>query len=121
MIEVTVNLMDNAVKYTGPGTTVTVTIHPAADGFQAVSVHDRGPGLRGQDPARLFGRFAQGEPSPHSSRKGFGLGLHIAATYVDLMGGTLEAADHPDGGAVFTCRLPLAAAPSPVPDQGDPS
>jgi signal transduction histidine kinase len=119
MVEVTVNLLDNAVKYTGPGTTVTVTVHSAEDGFQAVEVRDRGPGLQGQDPARLFGRFAQGEPSPHSNRKGFGLGLHIAATYLDLMGGTLEAADHPAGGAVFICRLPLAAAPSPVPDQGD--
>lgn len=121
MVEVTVNLLDNAVKYTGPGTTVTVTVQPPDEGFQAVEVRDRGPGLRGQDPARLFGRFAQGEPSPHSSRKGFGLGLHIAATYVDLMGGSLDAADHPDGGAVFTCRLPLAASLSSVPDQGDPS
>jgi signal transduction histidine kinase len=119
MIEVTVNLLDNAVKYTAPGTVVTVTVEsPKADTL-TVALRDRGPGLCGQRPKDLLGRFAQGEPSPHSSRKGFGLGLHIAATYLDLMGGRLEAGDHPDGGAVFTCILPLAGSPAGVPQQGD--
>jgi signal transduction histidine kinase len=121
LVEVTVNLLDNAVKYTKSGTIVTITVHPAEGGFQTIDVRDMGPGLRGQDPQALFGRFAQGEPSPHSSRKGFGLGLHIAATYLEMMGGSLTASDHPDGGAVFACRLPLADSPSAVPDQGDPS
>ena len=111
MVEVAVNLLDNAVKYTAPRSTVTVTFHAPVDGQAAVSVHDRGPGLGGQSPDRLFARFAQGAPSATSSRKGFGLGLHIADTYLQRMGGGLEAADHPDGGAVFTCRVPLAARP----------
>ena len=119
MMEVTVNLLDNAVKYTAPGTMVTVEIHPPEGDFMASSVRDQGPGLRGQDPQALLGRFAQGEPSPHSSRKGFGLGLHIAATYLELMGGSLEAADHPDGGALFTCTLPLSGSPAGIPIQGD--
>ncbi len=109
LVEVAVNLLDNAVKYTAPGTTVTVTFHTPRDGAAAVSIRDRGPGLGGQRPADLFARFAQGAPSPTSTRKGFGLGLHIASTYLELMGGGLDAADHPGGGAVFICRLPLAA------------
>jgi len=119
MIEVTVNLLDNAVKYTAPGTVVTITVESATEDTLTMGLRDRGPGLRGQKPEELLGRFAQGEPSPHSSRKGFGLGLHIAATYIELMGGRLEAADHPDGGAVFTCILPLAGTPAGDPQQGD--
>ncbi len=119
LIEVAVNLLDNAVKYTAAGSVVTVSLGPPDRGFLPVAVRDRGPGLRGQTPAGLFRRFAQGEPSPHSSRKGFGLGLHIAATYLELMGGSLDAEDHADGGAVFTCRLPLVAAPDRSPNRGD--
>lgn len=107
VVEAALNILDNAVKYTAAGSEVTVTF--AVEGDQvAAAVRDHGPGLRGQSPAVLFARFAQGVPSPHSARKGFGLGLHIAATLLELMGGSLDAADHPDGGAVFTSRLKRA-------------
>ncbi len=112
LTEVAVNLLDNAVKYTAPDSSVTVLIHAAEPDGQAVSVRDHGPGLGDQSPEALFARFAQGAPSPSSTRKGFGLGLHIVVTYLELMGGTLAAADHPGGGAVFTCRLPIAPGPS---------
>ncbi len=105
LVEVAVNLLDNAVKYTAPRTEVTVS-WTAASGAVAISVRDRGPGLQGQPVGELLARFFQGEPSPHSVRQGFGLGLHIAASYLKLMQGSITAADHPDGGAVFTCRLP---------------
>jgi signal transduction histidine kinase len=108
LMEVATNLLDNAVKYAGPGTSVDVTCQAPAAGSQAVSVRDHGPGLAGQTLADLLARFAQGQPSPHSSQKGFGLGLHIVATYLELMGGSLTAEDHPEGGAVFTTSLPLA-------------
>jgi signal transduction histidine kinase len=114
LVEVAVNLLDNAVKYTGPGTTVTVHCHRPTSASHTVSVRDQGPGLGDQSPEDLMARFVQGAPSPSSSRKGFGLGLHIAITYLELMGGTLAASNHPDGGAEFRCELPLAAtAPSP--------
>jgi signal transduction histidine kinase len=105
LLEVAVNLLDNAVKYTAPDTSVTVTWAATAAGVE-VSVADRGPGLRGQPVDVLLHRFFQGEPSPHSTRGGFGLGLYIAATYLKLMGGTITAGDHPQGGAIFTCCLP---------------
>jgi signal transduction histidine kinase len=109
LVEVAVNLLDNAIKYTAPDSTVTVTIGAPTGGGLDASVRDQGPGLGGQAPEDLFARFAQGAPSPSSSRQGFGLGLHIVVTYLELMGGTLTARDHPEGGAEFTCRLPLAA------------
>jgi signal transduction histidine kinase len=116
MKEVAVNILDNAIKYTASGSEVTVTLREEAGAVLAASVRDHGPGLGGQQPSSLFARFAQGAPSPHSARKGFGLGLHIALTYMELMGGKLEAGDHPEGGALFTCRLPLAG-PTAVPER----
>lgn len=105
LLEVAVNLLDNAVKYTAPDTSVTVAWTAAAAGVE-VSVTDHGPGLRGQPVDALLDRYRQGDPSPHSTRGGFGLGLYIAASYLRLMSGTIVAADHPQGGAVFTCWLP---------------
>jgi signal transduction histidine kinase len=118
MIEVAMNILDNAVKYTAEGSAVDVVLAAADGGALAMAVRDHGPGLGGQQPQALFARFAQGRPSPHSTRKGFGLGLHIAATYMECMGGALEAADHADGGAVFTCRLPVAGAKTAVDRKG---
>ena len=108
LTEVAVNLLDNAVKYTAPDSEIMVVFHEPEAGKCTVTVKDQGPGFGDQTPDDLFTRFSQGTPSPSSNRKGFGLGLHIAATYLDMMDGSLTAANHPAGGAVFTCRLPLA-------------
>jgi len=115
LAEVAINLLDNAIKYTPPGTTVTVTFGGPRPGYQDVAVRDQGPGLRTSQPSELYARFAQGDASPSSSRKGFGLGLYIAASYLERMGGTLDAHDHLDGGAVFICGLRTAPAPAAVP------
>jgi signal transduction histidine kinase len=105
LVEVAVNLLDNAIKYTAPGSAVEVTLHEPEQGQLPVSVRDHGPGLGDQQAAGLFARYAQGSPSPHSSRQGFGLGLYIVASYLELMGGSIDAADREDGGAEFVCRL----------------
>ena len=114
LLEVFLNLLDNAVKFSNPGGAVTLEA-----GFDvspqrvAVHVRDAGPGLGNADPAGLFERFSQGAPSPYGSRRGFGLGLYIVRSYVEMMGGEVAAANHPDGGAVFTCTFPVAALGPP--------
>ena len=73
----------------------------------ALGQHIHGlPGLGDADPERLFARFEQGPRSPYTGEQGFGLGLHIVASYVRLLGGTVTAADRPRGGACFTVRFP---------------
>jgi two-component system sensor histidine kinase KdpD len=102
-----VNILDNAVKYSPPGAAVTIQ-DAVADGWWRLQVTDNGPGLSpGADP---FGRFTQGAPSPHSARKGFGLGLYIVRQYVQLMHGEVTGDNADGGGARFTVRLPLADA-----------
>jgi signal transduction histidine kinase len=109
--EALVNILENAVEFSPPGAAVDVTVENGEDGTR-ILVRDRGPGLPPGAAATLFERFSQGPSSPWASRKGLGLGLHIANVHLHLMAGGLQAGNHPEGGAVFTCSL-RGDAPDP--------
>ncbi|MEU5992977.1 HAMP domain-containing sensor histidine kinase [Spirillospora sp. NPDC047418] len=99
------NLAGNALKHGRPP--VTLRFGPPADGAGGVRavVADRGPGLPGDLAAVVFDRFTKAEAA-RSRSEGSGLGLSIARENAVLHGGTLDAANGPDGGAVFTLWLP---------------
>ena len=81
------------------------------NGRPGFRIRDRGPGF---DPAimnSLYKRYAQGAPSPHAKKHGFGLGLHIVKSYMEKMNGTVSARVHPEGGAEFSCVFPGAQVP----------
>ena len=101
------NLLDNAVRYAAPGG---VELGAAADGERArVWVRDHGPGLSPDKLGRAFERFYRGDASrTRQGAGGSGLGLSIAKALVEAHGGTLDARNHPEGGAVFTLYLPLS-------------
>jgi two-component system sensor histidine kinase MprB len=99
------NLLDNAVKFTPQDTPIEVTVRP---GF--VQVRDHGPGIGEQDLPRVFDRFHRAVEA--RSLPGSGLGLAIVRQAVEDAGGKVEAANHPEGGAVFTLELPPAPADS---------
>lgn len=103
------NLLENAVRHGGPGR---VEVSAAMDGeFVRVRVRDFGPGFKPEDLERAFERFYQADSSrtrDAKRTKGSGLGLAIARAIVEAHGGRVEASNHPDGGAVFTIRLPSA-------------
>ena len=110
LTEVLVNLLENAVRYSPPGGTVTLAVESPDQDTVRITVRDQGPGLGGlTDP---FGRFVQGKPSPDSAEGGYGLGLTIAREYVVLMCGEIQGADHPEGGAVFTINLSRTENPT---------
>jgi signal transduction histidine kinase len=113
VLEVALNLFDNALKYSPPGGKVDVVIGRAPGDHASFTVRDHGPGLGALAPAELFERFRQGSPSPHAAEEGFGLGLHVVKTFLELMGGAVSARTHPDGGAEFTASLPLAPVSLP--------
>lgn len=100
-------LVDNAVKYTAPGTAATVTIEGSADGAQ-IRVSDVCGGLPEADLRRLFQRSFRGD---HASdeRSGLGLGLYIAQRLSEHLGGRLDA-HNLDRGCVFTLHLPASPA-----------
>jgi K+-sensing histidine kinase KdpD len=97
-------LIDNAAKYAGSTRSLEISVHPAGSEV-AVHVLDRGPGLRGAEPERLFGLFHRGEPE---GATGSGIGLYVARQIVIALRGRVWAKDREGGGADFGFALPLA-------------
>ncbi|MDQ6775657.1 MAG: HAMP domain-containing histidine kinase, partial [Actinomycetota bacterium] len=93
------NLLDNAARHTNPGTIVEVRVDSGG-----VRVRDHGPGVDPQDLPHVFDRFYRGVNS--RGRQGSGLGLAIVRQVAEQHGGSVTAANAPDGGAVFDIRLP---------------
>jgi two-component system sensor histidine kinase MprB len=93
------NLVDNAIKFSPPGSTVTVRLRGGR-----LDVADEGPGIPEDERGQVFERFWR---SPAArALPGSGLGLAIVADVVTGHGGTVEAGSSPAGGATFTVRLP---------------
>lgn len=105
--QVIYNLTDNAVKYSGKGGVVQVALR-RRDGRVELSVEDNGPGILEADLPRIFERFYRVDKARSRAAGGTGLGLSIVSNTVKKRGGTVEAANRSQGGAVFTVRWPLA-------------
>jgi len=104
------NLLNNAVKYTGPRGTLTVT--GAVEGDMTVlHVKDTGIGIDPTMLPRVFDLFVQAEASLDRTRGGLGIGLTLVKSLVELHGGTVSVYSEGLGhGSVFVVRLPLANA-----------
>lgn len=99
------NLLDNAIRYSPPGTTVTVDLQ-ADDSGAVVAVHDEGPGVPAALRERLFERYFSGMAAPRGSTEGLGLGLYVASGIVDAHGGSIWVESDGDHGATFRFYLP---------------
>jgi signal transduction histidine kinase len=108
LLQVLLNLLDNALKFTPPGRLVLVTAG-WSHGQVHISVRDSGPGIPPEVLPHIFERFFQ-EDSTRTGT-GTGLGLAIARTLVTAQGGTLQAESTPGIGSVFTVTLPGARPP----------
>jgi two-component system sensor histidine kinase KdpD len=104
IVQILSNLLENATKYTPPGTTITVSATPREDHMLLV-VADDGPGFPPGDPERLFEKFQRGRSE--SNIVGVGLGLAICRAAARLHGGEIRAMDNPGGGARFEITLPM--------------
>ena len=102
--QVIYNLTDNAVNYSARGT---VTVDLARSGGTVIlTVADQGPGSPEGDLPRIFERFYRVDKARSRAAGGTGLGLSIVSDTVKRRGGTVEAANRPEGGAVFKVRWP---------------
>lgn len=106
------NLLENAAKYTPPGSTITITASAREDRVE-VSVSDDGPGLPPGREEALFEKFARGQQE--SALPGVGLGLAICRAIVEAHGGRSTAGQAPEGGAIITFSLPRGTPPA-LPD-----
>jgi two-component system sensor histidine kinase KdpD len=103
------NLLENAAKYTPPGSRVTVNA-ATADGKLAVTVQDNGPGLPAGREEAIFEKFTRGERE--SPIPGVGLGLAICRAIMQAHGGAITAQAAPGGGAAFVFTLALGSPPA---------
>jgi signal transduction histidine kinase len=99
------NLLSNALKY-GDGTAPTVSISIVTD-FVHIEIADKGLGIPYKHRRRIFDRFYRVPSREHRRQMGTGLGLYIAKSSVELMGGSIGLKDNPAGkGSVFWFRIP---------------
>jgi two-component system sensor histidine kinase KdpD len=104
---VLVNLLENAIKYTPPGSPIDLSAWVEGQDV-VVEVADRGPGLPPGKEERIFDKFYRVDPTDAGS---FGLGLTICRAIVEAHGGRIWAAKRAGGGAVFRFTLPLEGEP----------
>jgi len=103
VVQILVNLIGNAVRYSSEGTAVTVSFE-SADGSTLLHVADEGPGIDPADQERIFEPFEQGR----GGNEGSGLGLSIARRLARAMGGDIRLQSSPGNGSRFTLVLPAA-------------
>ncbi len=101
LIQILVNLIDNAVKYGAQEVRIEAS---AEDGRVRFAVLDRGPGVNAQERERIFFPFERGE---HTRTGGSGLGLALVRHYVEAHRGEISVTDRSGGGAVFAITLPV--------------
>ena len=103
--QVTANLLDNAIKYSHPGSPIDISAHE--DGpFAVIKVADKGVGIAPEDINQIWDRLYRGDRS--RSKRGLGLGLSLVRAIVEAHGGKVRVESRPDEGATFYVMLPKA-------------
>ena len=121
MVQVLVNLLNNAAKYSDEGAKIRLSV-TSEDGEAVLRVADSGAGIPNRLLPKIFDLFTQDERSLDRSQGGLGIGLTLVKQITELHGGTVEAHSAGRGrGSTFTVRLPLHDAertPAPPPTRG---
>lgn len=105
------NLVENAVNYSEPGSTVSVS-STLRRGHVHIAVSDRGIGIASKDQQRIFERFFRADPARSRATGGTGLGLAIVKHIATNHGGSIQVFSREGIGSTFTLRLPLAGPPA---------
>lgn len=107
IVQVIINLLDNAIKYTPAGSVIEVhTEKNKASQQVLVSVSDDGPGIPDDQKTHIFDMFYSGANKIADSRRSLGLGLSLCKSIVTAHGGTIWVTDRDPKGTVFTFTLP---------------
>lgn len=107
LIQVVVNLLSNAAKFSPTGGSVSISVQPETR-IVRLSVRDEGPGIPDEFRSRIFTKFAQADSSDTRAKAGTGLGLAIAKEIAERHGGRLWFESAPGQGATFHLDLPLS-------------
>ena len=105
ILQVLVNLIDNALKYTPKGSKIVISAQNTEDGIR-FSVADNGNGIAESMKEKIFEMFYTGDNAAADSRRSLGLGLALCKSIVAAHGGYLKVTDNKPHGAVFSFVLP---------------
>ncbi|WP_274964242.1 two-component system histidine kinase PnpS [Tepidanaerobacter syntrophicus] len=105
VLEIIINLLDNAIKYTPEGGNITVEIEDESD-FISISVADNGIGIAGDELERIFGRFYRVQGPGITSASGTGLGLAVVKHLVESLNGKISVESQLGKGSTFKVSLP---------------
>lgn len=105
IMQVIINLIDNAIKYTEADSEIKISSKKTDDGV-LVSVSDNGPGIPDNIKPHIFEMFCTGEKKSADSRRSLGLGLHLCRSIMNAHGGELILQDNSPTGCIFTFRIP---------------
>jgi len=111
MLMVLDNLVDNAGKYSGTGSQITINVSQD-DSYTSISIHDTGVGIRKRDLQKLFRKFSRIDNSLSVVVGGTGLGLYWAKKILDLHKGAIIVTSVLHKGSTFTIKIPISANPS---------
>lgn len=107
IIQVLVNLVDNAIKYTPSGSTITIRALKKNEKAW-ISVEDNGPGISDEIKPHIFEMFFTGRNNIADSQRSLGLGLALCQSIVEAHGGKMELEDNDPHGCIFSFALPLS-------------
>lgn len=105
MVQVVINILDNALKYTPKGSHIRIAEEKAGN-FIKVSIADDGPGISENDKKHIFEMFYSGANKPADSHRSLGLGLALCKSIITAHGGEIRVSDFLPHGTVFTFTLP---------------
>ncbi len=106
IIQVIINILDNAVKYTPSNSIITITTEKKND-KAVISIADNGPGIPDELKERVFDMFYTGANKVADSRRSIGLGLALCKSIIGVHNGEIFVKDNLPSGAIFTFTLPI--------------
>ena len=109
IVQVIINIVDNAVKYTPKGSHIRIETRREGD-WAVVRISDDGPGISDEAKPRVFDMFYSGANKVADSRRSLGLGLSLCKSIITVHGGEIQVGDNKPQGAVFTFTLPAEEA-----------
>lgn len=105
IVQVLINILDNAMKYTPPGSDIDIGWRQEGK-FIYISVADNGPGISDQAKPHIFDMFYSASNQIADSRRSMGLGLALCKSIVNAHGGEIVVSDHKPHGSIFTFSVP---------------
>ena len=106
IVQVIINLVDNAIKYTPEGSSIQISTRAVED-KAVIEVADNGEGIPDEMKDKIFDMFYSGANKIVDSRRSLGLGLSLCKSIVSAHGGEIKVSDNSPHGAVFTFTLPI--------------